>query len=120
MGITKYDKFERFVHAIFLVSSMLVTKYVGDGLVTNIHYRFTLASGTNIKKMLPTSKFCHRYPKIVYIYRTIFLTQIFKLVKKSIFVGRFFQFLAEIIDSSINYTLSICHYFVAINFDASL
>ena len=73
----------------FLVSSMLVTKYVGDGLVTNIHYRFTLASGTNIEKMLPTSKFCHRYPKIVYIFRTIFLTQFssFKLVKKSIFVG---------------------------------
>ena len=33
--------------------------------ITNIHYLFTLASGTNIQRMLPTSKFCHQHPKIV-------------------------------------------------------
>ena len=62
-----------------MVTSMLVTdvlkKCVGDNikvlvtrlaiLVTNIHYLFTLASGTNIQRMLPTSKFCHQHPKIV-------------------------------------------------------
>ena len=34
-------------------------------LVTNFHYLFTLASGTNIQKMSPTSKFSHQNPKIV-------------------------------------------------------
>ena len=41
---------------------------VGDVLaisVTNILYLSTLSSGTNIQKMLPTSKFCHQHPKIV-------------------------------------------------------
>ena len=41
---------------------MLVT--VVALLVTNIHYRFTLASGTNILKMSPTSKFCQQHSKI--------------------------------------------------------
>ena len=54
---------------------MLETKCVGDNyemlvtvlaiLVTNIHYLFTLASGTNIPKMSPTSKFGYEHPKIV-------------------------------------------------------
>ena len=54
---------------------MLETEFVGDNymmlvavlviLVANIHYLFTLASGTNIPKMSPTSKFCHQHPKIV-------------------------------------------------------
>ena len=54
---------------------MLETKCVGDNfkmlvtvlafLVTNIHYLFTLASGTNIQKMSPTSKFSHQHPQIV-------------------------------------------------------
>ena len=34
-------------------------------LVTNIHYVFIQASGSNIQKMLPTSKFCHQYSTIV-------------------------------------------------------
>ena len=52
---------------------MLVTECVGENykmlvtvlavLVTNIYYLFTLASGTNIQKMSPTSKFCHQQPK---------------------------------------------------------
>ena len=41
---------------------MLVT--VVALLITNIHYRFTLASGTNILKMSPTSKFCQQHSKI--------------------------------------------------------
>ena len=42
---------------------MLVT--VLAFLVTNIHYLFTLTSGTNIQKMSPTSKFNHKYQQIV-------------------------------------------------------
>ena len=54
---------------------MLETKYVGDNykmlvtvlaiLVTNIHYLFTLASGTNIQKMSSTSKFNRQHPQII-------------------------------------------------------
>ena len=48
---------------------MLETKCVGDNcemfLVINIHYLFSLASGTNIHKMSPTSKFSHQHQKIV-------------------------------------------------------
>ena len=54
---------------------MLKTKYVGDNFemlvtvvadfVTNILYLLALASGTNIQKMSPISKFCHQHPKIV-------------------------------------------------------
>ena len=54
---------------------MLETKYVGDNFemlvtvlvdfVTNILYLFALASGTNIQKMSPISKFCHQHPKNV-------------------------------------------------------
>ena len=50
---------------------MLETKCVGDNykmlatvsvnLVTSIHHLFTLASGTNIQKMLPTSKNSHQH-----------------------------------------------------------
>ena len=57
------------------VTSMLETKCVGDNykmlvtvlaiLITNIHYPFALASGTNIQKISPTSKFSHQHPKIV-------------------------------------------------------
>ena len=57
------------------LTSMLETKCVGDNikmlvtvlaiLVTNIHYLFILASGTDIQKMSPRSKFCHQHPKIV-------------------------------------------------------
>ena len=42
---------------------MLVT--VLAFLVTNIHYLFTLASGTNTQKMSPASKFSHQHPQIV-------------------------------------------------------
>ena len=42
---------------------MLVTGFAG--LVTNILYRFTLASGTNIQKMSPTSKFSHQHQQFV-------------------------------------------------------
>ena len=58
---------------------MLEMKCVGDNynmlvtdlaiFVTNIHYLFTLATGTNIQKMLPTSKFCHQHQKIVTNYK---------------------------------------------------
>ena len=34
-------------------------------LVTNIHYLFTLVSGTSIEKMSSTSKFSHQHPQIV-------------------------------------------------------
>ena len=50
---------------------MLVTKCVGDFKmlatvsVSNIHYLITLALGTKIQRMSPTSKFCHQHPKIV-------------------------------------------------------
>ena len=53
---------------------MLETKCVGDNFeilvtalavfVTNILYHSTLASGTNVQKMSPISKFCHQHPKI--------------------------------------------------------
>ena len=54
---------------------MLETKYVGDNFemlvtemladfVTNILYLLALASGTNIQKMSPISKFCNQHPKI--------------------------------------------------------
>ena len=60
-----------------LVTSILETKCVDDNytmlvtvlamtvLVTNIHSLFILASGTNIQKMSPTSKFCHQDPKFI-------------------------------------------------------
>ena len=62
-----------------MVTSMLVTdvlkKCVGDNikvlvtrlaiLVINIHYLFTLASGTNIQKISSRSKFCYQHPRIV-------------------------------------------------------
>ena len=58
---------------------MLETKCVGDNykmlvtvlaiLVTNIHYLFRLASGTNIPKMPPTSTFSHQHPQIVTNFR---------------------------------------------------
>ena len=54
---------------------MLETKYVGDNFemlvtvladfATNILYLLALASGTNIQKMSPISKFCQQHPKIV-------------------------------------------------------
>ena len=34
-------------------------------LITNIHYRCTFASSTNIQKMSPTSKFSQQHPQIV-------------------------------------------------------
>jgi len=34
-------------------------------LPTNIHYLFTLVSGTNIQKTSPRSKFCHQHREIV-------------------------------------------------------
>ena len=50
---------------------MLETKYVGDNFemlvtvlahfVTNILFLLLLASGTNIEKMSPISKFCHQH-----------------------------------------------------------
>ena len=53
---------------------MLETKCIDDNhkmlvtvlaiLITNIHYLFTLASGINIPKMSPTSKFCHQHPEV--------------------------------------------------------
>ncbi len=53
---------------------MLETKSVSDNfkmlltvlafLVNNLHYLFTLASGTNIQKMSPTSKFSHQHSQI--------------------------------------------------------
>ena len=56
------------------VTSMLETKSVSDNfkmlltvlafLVNNLHYLFTLASGTNIQKMSPTSKFSHQHSQI--------------------------------------------------------
>ena len=54
---------------------MLETKCVGNNyemlvtvfaiMVTIIQYLFTLALGTSIKKVSPTSKFCHQHQKIV-------------------------------------------------------
>ena len=54
---------------------MLETKCAGDNykmlvtvkgiLVTNIHYLFTLASGTKIQKRSRTTKFYNQYPKMV-------------------------------------------------------
>ena len=41
---------------------MLVTVFA---MFSNIHYLFTLVSGTNIQKVSPTSKLCHQHPKIV-------------------------------------------------------
>ena len=65
---------------VLVVTSMLVTD-VGDEMCwwqLQLHkmlvtvlvqivdvYLFTIASGTNIPKMSPTSKFCHQYLKIV-------------------------------------------------------
>ena len=56
---------------IISLISMFETKCVGDNnkilvtilaiLVTNIHYLFTLASGTNFQKISPTSKFSHQH-----------------------------------------------------------
>merc|ERR1711917_72586 len=66
---------------------MLETKCVGDNykmfvtilaiLVTNIHYLFTLASCTNIQKMLPTSNFVHQHPKIVINFKVTIITVTF-------------------------------------------
>ena len=54
---------------------MLETKYVGDNFEmlvtvladfdTNIFYILPVASGINIQKKSPISKFCHKHPKIV-------------------------------------------------------
>ena len=45
--------------------NMLVKTLRLSHLATNINYLLTLTSGTNILKMLPTSKFSHQHPKIV-------------------------------------------------------
>ena len=47
--------------------SMLVTEILVTVLAildTNVNYIFTLAPGTNIQEMSPTSKFCQQNPKI--------------------------------------------------------
>ena len=58
-----------------LTTSMSETKFVADNFVmlvtvlavfvTNILYHSTLASGTNVQKMSPISKFCHQHTNIV-------------------------------------------------------
>ena len=42
------DNFEMLVTALTIV-------------ISNVRYLFTLTAGTNIQKMSPTSKFCHRH-----------------------------------------------------------
>ena len=57
---------------IDLVISMLVTVFAI--LVININYPLTLASGADIQKLSPRSKFCDQHPKIV---ANLKLSQIF-------------------------------------------
>ena len=75
-------------------ASMLVTKCVGDNLemlvtvsaifVSNIFYLLTLASGSNIQKMSPISKFPHHHPKIVTNINYIYFCE-FNLIPVAIF-----------------------------------
>ena len=123
MGITKYDKFERFVHAIFFgfidVSDEICWRRFGHqhplSFYISVRYQHW-KDVTNIEILSPISK--NRIYFSYYFPHSIFLFQIGQKIHFR--WCKFFKFLAKIIDFSINYTLSICHHFVAINFDASI